>query len=54
MRNSSELRFVIDFEVTDLRRLTLSPLVRLGLHAMFGVGELLGRQNRLFVIAREA
>lgn len=44
----------LDFESTDLRRLTISPPVRMGLEAMFGLGRLLGRQNRLFVIARAA
>jgi len=42
----------LDFEWTDLRRLSVSPPVRLGLEAMFVLGRLLSRQNRLFVIAR--
>lgn len=44
----------LDFESTDLRRLTLSLPVRIGLHTMFALGELVRRQNRLFVIARAA
>jgi hypothetical protein len=39
-------------ELTDLQRLTLSPVTRLGLHAAFGLARLLGLENRLFVIAR--
>jgi 2-polyprenyl-3-methyl-5-hydroxy-6-metoxy-1,4-benzoquinol methylase len=41
-------------EFTDLERLTLSPPVRLGLHALFVLARLTGRQNRLFVTARAA
>jgi SAM-dependent methyltransferase len=41
----------LDFESTDLRRLSLSLPVRIGLGALFGVGALIGRRNRLFVIA---
>ena len=44
--------FTLERELTDLRRLTLHPLVRLGLQSMFLAGKLLGRENRLFVIAR--
>jgi 2-polyprenyl-3-methyl-5-hydroxy-6-metoxy-1,4-benzoquinol methylase len=44
----------LDLELTDLRRLTISPIVRLGLEAMFLVSRALGRQNRLFAIARES
>jgi len=44
----------LDLESTDLRRLTLSPIVRLGLVSMFAAAKRLGRQNRLFVIARAA
>ena len=44
----------LEQESTDLRRLTLHPLVRLGLQSMFLAGKLLGRENRLFVIARAA
>jgi hypothetical protein len=39
-------------ELTDLRRLTLSPAVRLGLYGLFGVARLTGLENRLFAIAR--
>lgn len=39
-------------ELTDLRRLTLSPAMRLVLHALFGAARLLGRENRLFAVAR--
>ncbi|TFG94810.1 MAG: class I SAM-dependent methyltransferase [Myxococcales bacterium] len=39
-------------ELTDLRRLTLAPPMRLVLHALFGAARLLGRENRLFAIAR--
>lgn len=42
----------LERELTDLRRLTLSPPVRLGLQAMFVAARLLGRENRLFTIAR--
>ncbi len=42
----------MDLELTDLRRLSVSPLVRAGLEAMFLASRLLGRQNRLFIIAR--
>jgi 2-polyprenyl-3-methyl-5-hydroxy-6-metoxy-1,4-benzoquinol methylase len=42
----------LDLEMTDLRRLTLSPGVRLGLHSMFLASRLLGRENRIFSIAR--
>jgi 2-polyprenyl-3-methyl-5-hydroxy-6-metoxy-1,4-benzoquinol methylase len=41
----------LDLEMTDLRRLTLSPLVRLGLHGMFLASRLMGRENRIFAIA---
>jgi 2-polyprenyl-3-methyl-5-hydroxy-6-metoxy-1,4-benzoquinol methylase len=41
----------LDLELTDLRRLTISPLVRLGLEAMFLASRALGRENRLFAIA---
>ncbi|MEE3327180.1 MAG: class I SAM-dependent methyltransferase [Myxococcota bacterium] len=40
-------------ERTDLRRLTLSPPVRILLESLFLAGRLLGRQNRLFVLARK-
>jgi SAM-dependent methyltransferase len=39
-------------EHTDLGRLTLHPLVRLGLALLFAVARPLGLENRLFVIAR--
>jgi SAM-dependent methyltransferase len=39
-------------ELTDLRRLTLAPPVRAGLHALFALARLLGRENRLFAVAR--
>jgi SAM-dependent methyltransferase len=41
-------------ELTDLRRLTLAPPVRLALHALFAAARVLGRENRLFAIARAA
>lgn len=42
----------LDLELTDLRRLTMNPVVKLGLHALFGVARLTGRENRLFAVAR--
>jgi SAM-dependent methyltransferase len=39
-------------ELTDLRRLTLSPPMRLGLHGLFAAARVLGRENRLFAVAR--
>lgn len=39
-------------ELTDLRRLTLSPPMRLVLQGMFVAARMLARENRLFVIAR--
>jgi 2-polyprenyl-3-methyl-5-hydroxy-6-metoxy-1,4-benzoquinol methylase len=39
-------------ELTDLKRLTLSPLMRLTLHALFLAARLIGRENRLFAVAR--
>lgn len=44
----------LDRELTDLRRLTISPLVRLGLQSMFLASRLLARENRIFAIARAA
>jgi len=44
----------LERELTDLRRLTLSPVVRLGLHTLFALARLTGRENRLFAIARAA
>ncbi len=41
-------------ELTDLRRLTLSPATRLLLRALFGVARATGLENRLFVVARAA
>ena len=46
--------FLLERELTDLRRLTVSPAVRLGLQSMFLAGRLLGRENRLFALARRA
>jgi SAM-dependent methyltransferase len=39
-------------ELTDLRRLTLAPPMRLTLHLLFAAARLLGRENRLFAVAR--
>ena len=39
-------------EVTDLRRLTLTPFIRLGLESLFVLARLTGLQNRLFAVAR--
>jgi SAM-dependent methyltransferase len=41
-------------ELTDLGRLTLSPPVRLGLEALFGVARWTGLENRMFAVARAA
>ena len=41
-------------ELTDLSRLTLSPVVRLGLETLFLMSRPLGLENRLFAIARKA
>ncbi len=41
-------------EQTDLRRLTLAPPMRLALHALFAAARVLGRENRLFAVARAA
>jgi 2-polyprenyl-3-methyl-5-hydroxy-6-metoxy-1,4-benzoquinol methylase len=38
-------------ESTDLRRLTLSPLIRLGLQSLFLVARATGLENRLFTVA---
>jgi SAM-dependent methyltransferase len=40
-------------ELTDLSRLTLHPLVRIGLRALFLLSRPLRLENRLFVIARK-
>jgi SAM-dependent methyltransferase len=42
----------LERELTDLRRLTMSPVVRLGLHTLFALARLTARENRLFVVAR--
>ena len=39
-------------ELTDLRRLTLSPAMRLGLSGLFQVARWTGLENRLFAVAR--
>jgi hypothetical protein len=39
-------------EFTDLRRLAISPIIRLGLEGMFLAARLMGRENRIFLIAR--
>ena len=41
-------------ELTDLRRLHLGPVSRLGLEALFAVARLTGLENRLYVLARAA
>jgi SAM-dependent methyltransferase len=41
-------------ELTDLRRLHLTPMVWLGLHALFLVSRATGLENRLFMVARAA
>ncbi len=49
----SELKLVhLKRELTDLRRLTLSSPMRLGLGALFLVARGLGLENRLFALAR--
>ena len=42
----------LDRELTDLRRLTMNPIVKFGLHGLFAMARLSGRENRLFVVAR--
>ena len=42
----------MQLESTDLRRLTLSPPMRLVLQSMFLAARAAGLQNRLFAIAR--
>ena len=44
--------FSMERELTDLRRLSLSPGVRLVLESMFLAARVLGRENRLFLMAR--
>ena len=39
-------------EVTDLRRLTLTPFTRVVLESLFILARLTGLQNRLFTVAR--
>ena len=39
-------------ELTDLRRLTLSPAMRLALSGLFQVARWTGLENRLFAVAR--
>ena len=41
-------------EITDLRRLSLAPPVRLVLHGLFLIARLIARENRLFAVARVA
>lgn len=41
-------------ELTDLRRFTLRPIVRIGLQALFRVASWTGLENRLFAVARVA
>jgi 2-polyprenyl-3-methyl-5-hydroxy-6-metoxy-1,4-benzoquinol methylase len=45
---------VMKRELTDLRRLTLAPPMRLVLQILFGCARLTGLENRLFAIARTA
>jgi 2-polyprenyl-3-methyl-5-hydroxy-6-metoxy-1,4-benzoquinol methylase len=44
----------LERELTDLRRLTLSPANRVILHTLFAVSRLAGLENRIFAIARSA
>jgi len=44
----------LERELTDLERLTLSLPVRAGLEALFAVSRVLGRENRIFSVARAA
>jgi hypothetical protein len=41
-------------ELTDLRRLALSPAKQLVLRSLFAAARLTGLENRLFVVARAA
>ncbi len=43
---------VMEAEVTDLRRLTLNPLMRGILHGMFFVSRFTGLENRIFAMAQ--
>lgn len=42
----------IERELTDLRRLTMNPIVRIGLYTLFAIARITGRENRLFAVAR--
>jgi 2-polyprenyl-3-methyl-5-hydroxy-6-metoxy-1,4-benzoquinol methylase len=42
---------VLEPELTDLRRLTLNPLMRLILITLLSVSKLIGRENRIFLMA---
>ncbi len=42
----------LDLEQTDLRRLTMHPIMKLVLHTLFATARLTGRENRLFAVAR--
>jgi SAM-dependent methyltransferase len=44
----------MDRELTDLRRLTVNPLVRAGLYTLFATARMIKRENRLFVVAKAA
>lgn len=44
----------IDRELTELRRLTLAPPVRLALQGLFRIASWTGLETRLFVVARDA
>lgn len=49
----ADLRVVhLERELTDLRRLALSPPKRLMLQGLFGLARLTGLENRLFAVAR--
>lgn len=41
-------------ELTDLRRLTLSPVHRLALNLLFGFARVSGLENRIYALARDA
>jgi len=42
----------LEHQLTDLRRLTLSPPLRLGLYGLFALARLFHLENRLFALAR--
>jgi hypothetical protein len=44
----------LERELTDLRRLSLSPPMRLALEALFAAARLTGLENRIFALARAA